>query len=336
IAAPIALIVGPTAIQYLRAQNLAGQSTPALIPDSSFRPVDLLAPKPNGLVSKAFDGLGASQYKWERTFFLGITTLALAVIGLVVLWRVRSMVMRRLECVLVLAAGAVGAVLALGPEVAGVTGPLKVFAKVAPGLDSIRAPARLAAPLLLSLALCAAIGLAWLADQLRGRRALALHGAVAALVLVELANPIRRVPLPNTPADRAVYQALAKTPNGPTVELPMVDLRTDGTEWAFVEAPRMVLATIDWHPRVNGYSGGSAPEYLQHIDRLNRLPDPAGLAELATLHVRYLILHVGQFNGYPMYTPEQARQLVTSLTATATVTATQVGADWLVDLGSTS
>jgi hypothetical protein len=329
-AVTMGVLIAPTALQYLRAQNLAGQTKPALIPDTGFRPVDLLAPKPDGLVSKAFDGLGASDYKWERTFFVGVSTLILAAVGLIVLWRKRDTVKRRVECVLVIAAGLAAMVLALGDEVAGLPGPLRVIGDVAPGLDSIRAPARLAAPLLLAVTMCAAVGLAWLGDHLRAKPSIALQVAAGALVFVELATPVRRVPMPLDPRTRAVYEELAHRPGGPTVELPMADLRTDGTKWAFVEAPRMVLATIDWNSRVNGYSGGSAPEYLEHIARLNALPAPEGYAELRLLRVRYLILHTGAFNGYAMYTTEEAQHIVDSLPAGAH--ADRINDDWLIDL----
>jgi hypothetical protein len=64
--------------------------------------------------------------------------------------------------------------------------------------------------------------------------------------------------------------------------------------WGYVEAPRMLASTIDWHPRVNGYSGFTPANYSETVTLLNSLssgrPDPAALALLRRIGVRYVVI----------------------------------------------
>jgi hypothetical protein len=73
------------------------------------------------------------------------------------------------------------------------------------------------------------------------------------------------------------------------LELPLPDPRI-GAAWAYTEGPRMALATDDFHPRVNGYSGFYPPEYPELATTLQELPGADAQAALCALHVRYLVL----------------------------------------------
>ena len=52
----------------------------------------------------------------------------------------------------------------------------------------------------------------------------------------------------------------------------------------------MALATDDFHPRVNGYSGFYPPEYPALAATLQELPGADAQAAICALHVRYLVL----------------------------------------------
>ena len=221
-------------------------------------------------------------------------------------------------------------ILALGPEHAGITLPFRLFHDYIPGFGNIRAIPRLVMPAMLTGAVLASIGLAWLTRRLRGGTACAVAIGVGALMLLEFAAPVHRVELPTDQATLAVYRELAGQPSGAVVELPLAGRYKPRREWPFVEAPRMVYGTIDWHPRVNGYSGSSPRDYVANIASLNSFPSPASLDTARRLKLRYVVLHTGRFAGYPQYTNAQARAIVATLPKRTT--AKRYGNSWLVDL----
>jgi len=135
--------------------------------------------------------------------------------------------------------------------------------------------------------------------------------------------------LPDDGATLAVYRALEHRRDGVVAELPIVDPKQE-SEWAYVEAPRMLYGTLDLHPRVNGYSGDWPGDYRGRVATLRSFPDAASLALARRLHVRYVILHIGRFSGFPQYTERGARRVIAALPAGAT--AHRYGDSWLVVL----
>ena len=129
-----------------------------------------------------------------------------------------------------------------------------------------------------------------------------------------------------TDATLDVYRALDDRAQEPVVELPMVPPLTQPFEWATVESPRMLFATIDWHPRVNGYSGYLPPGYAEDVALLNTFPAPDAVARIRALGVRYVVLHL----GVGQYTPQQIADIVSALPPGTT--ARPYGDAWLVDL----
>jgi hypothetical protein len=93
----------------------------------------------------------------------------------------------------------------------------------------------------------------------------------------------------------------------------------------------MVYATRDWHPRVNGYSGNYPTTYINDVDIINDFPSRAARRHLATLDVRFVVLHTGSTSGYPQFTPEEAEAIVRRLPSG--IEAEQFGDSWLLDLG---
>lgn len=356
-AAVTAALVLPAAVPYLRAQDDAGLKRP-LEPAYGLNLVDVVTP---ALGSRLYDGRLPSNDdpdNVEHRFFPGFVTLALASGGLVVLaagavGRRRSdgpadpeeaeaeagedslrTPDRRVYLVLLCAAGLVALVLAVGPTVAGQPAPYRLLHRYVPGFNGIRVTSRLAVVTLLAGAMLAAWGFHALASRMRAWRpaaAMALSIAVPAVMLVEAQVDLPWARLPRPASQLAVYRALDELPPGAAVELPMADPRVDGAQWAFVESPRMVYATIDWHPRVNGYSGFIPPDYLVNINAFNAFPAPEALARAREIGVRYVILHVGDEFGYAGFTPAEADAIVAGLPPDAE--AIRAGRDVLVDLG---
>jgi hypothetical protein len=231
---------------------------------------------------------------------------------------------------LVAAAGA-SFVLALGPEVLGVTMPFQWFHDYLPGFKNIRAIPRLVMPAMLTGALLASIGFCWLTRRMRVRTAAVLAVLVGAFMLLEFAAPIHRVVLPTDSATLAVYHELARRPAGAVAELPIEGHNSAFHAWPFVEAPRMVYGTIDWHDRVNGYSGSAPADYLSNLATLNSFPSSRALATARRLKLRFVILHTGRSAGYLQYTNAQARAVIAELPRGAT--AQRYANSWLIDLG---
>jgi hypothetical protein len=153
----------------------------------------------------------------------------------------------------------------------------------------------------------------WRPGDGRGRRLAAVlaASAVIALVALENASQTRLFPGPIGPGDAAVNRALAAAPPGAVLELPIAI--GVGAEPARMEAKRFLLSTIDWQPRVNGYSGGYPPGYFLRAADFARFPAPRALRLLCELDVRYVVLRVDDPANQPQLTARQAAGIVSRL-----------------------
>lgn len=210
--------------------------------------------------------------------------------------------------------------------------PFRLFYDHVPGFDGIRVASRLAVAGLLALAVLGALGFGVITRSLRNTAVVVVAtAAVTGFVLLELAAPITHGDLPTDHARVAVYEALKRKPAGAVAELPVADAALGGPPWAFVEAPRMIYATIDWKPRFNGYSGDFPDQYLADRQLLNAFPAPDALAAARRLRIRYVVLHLGSTGGFPQLSDDAAAAIIRDLPAGAR--AERRGRAWLVDLG---
>ncbi len=230
-------------------------------------------------------------------------------------------------------AGAVSVSLAAGSAGIGPFAPWKLVHAYVPGFSAIRATSRLAVPALLVGAVFAAVGYAAVTQRLRARRPLAVAALVAAVAVMLFDLSVARswAPLDTSNARLAVYRALDARPAGPVLELPVPDQRVDPLAWVYTEAPRLVYSTVDWNPRVNGYSGFLPPGYHEDFDAYRRFPEPVAVDRLRARGVRYVVLHVGMVNRYPGLSEGDAADRLGRLPPGAT--STREGASYLVDLG---
>ncbi len=334
-----AALVAPFAVGYARLQAQEGFDRPS-VPAWGLKGADLLTPAPRSYLYDWMARIGPER-DGEHMQFQGFIVMGLGVVGLVSALRRRDgqswrddlndgdepiAARRHRELRLMVLAGAVSIVLALGPEVFGVTAPFGLLRDHVPGFGGIRVAGRLAVVGWLALAILAGKGFAVLTRSLRRTWRGVIGVVVGTLILVELAAPVFAAEVSTRDSTLDVYRALADRGSEAVVELPMVPPISQPFEWATVESPRMLFATIDWHPRVNGYSGYLPPGYAEDVQLLDTFPSAESVARLSALGVRYVVLHL----GVGQYTPQQLADIVAALPAGAT--ARPYGDAWLIDL----
>jgi hypothetical protein len=274
----------------------------------------------------------------ERQAFTGALLSTAAVVGLVVLVR-RRRISREVLGLVVL--GAVMLLLSGGSRgwLVGIDAPapFALLRTIVPPLSGIRAVSRFVVLFQLAVAVLGAIGVGAALAHVRGRawRAAAVAAAVL-LVLVETAIHVPTVRLPEKAEWTAVNRALRDAPDGLVVELPIVG-SAGGVAWPYVEAPRQYLATIDGHPRVNGYSGFEPPRFPELTDALNRFPDDDAIAVMRDLGVRYVVVRPSMVGHFAPEVRSLLRTLLPSFDTDAAIGETRfaperIGDAWLFDL----
>ncbi len=169
--------------------------------------------------------------------------------------------------------------LTFGPQ----AGLYTVLYHLIPIFGYLHSPARFSIGVVLALAVGAAYGSSRL--QRRWPHARWLGPALVCLALIDLWQP--PYPFADALPPSAVYRVLASLPPGPVVELPYYDLRPE-----FDRHTRfMVESTLDWHPRVNGYSDYASPVWRVDARALRHFPSLEGFEVLHRCHARYVIVH---------------------------------------------
>jgi hypothetical protein len=171
----------------------------------------------------------------------------------------------------------------------------------------------------------------------------ALVAGLAAFVVAESALSIRFTPAPDDPRATAVNEELARRGDGPVLELPAGD--PSGWRYALVEAPRQLLATADWRPRVGGYSGFTPPRYSEQVSALETFPSDESLGLLDDLGVRTVVLRLAlpghlpgnlqralARDGVARYSERTARELLDAMPDERVAGVDRVGAAYIVEL----
>ena len=241
---------------------------------------------------KAFsEGVGA-----EKQLFLGLSPIALSIVGVASTLRRRSREagrprgLRWLALTLAALAG-VSLILTFGPY-AGTppTIPLPYLwlYEWVPGFAGMRNPGRFIFPVALALAVLSGLGVAALLDRLRpGRPRWIAGGALLLVLTVELFSVVTTKPIP-TPDAQALGYLRETAADGPIVELPISRGR------AAAETPRMVASAAHWRPLVNGSSSFRPPTY-ETLGAVLQRADPWAMADtLQVLGIRTLVLHLDE------------------------------------------
>lgn len=277
-------LVGPVLLPYQRSQAAQGfgrnlfEAANHSAAAQSYRQVpasNLLYGTTGLLAPRAPEPGQRDRQGVEHQLFPGVAMLALALIGAWAGWRRDA----RPTVIAASALVVVGVVLSLGPD--GVRPLYAWLYDVVYGFQAIRAPARFAVVAMLGLALLAAIGLRELLARVDARA----RTLTAAVVFVVMALEYANAPLPLVPAPArhtAVGAWLASEPTpGAVLHLPLT-LDIENT-------PFMVQSLEHWRPIVNGYSGQRPVFYAALVEALSGLPNPAALATLKELDVRFVI-----------------------------------------------
>jgi len=286
----IALVLLPVAIAYLAVRRDTGFARG--YGDWLMYSADLKSYFSATGANRMWGRLLAIDGALERQLFPGVAVVLLSAIAV---WPGPG---RRPRTLLYAAITAVFFILSLGPEPRVWShrlfrwGPYLWLTWVVPGFDAIRATARLATGVYLSLSVLAAFGIARLLTT-----ASSLHRAVAVVATgVALFAEGLAVPIPLSsfdarlrPADRPVYRWLARHAPGAVLELPVHDLAIAPT------LTYQYATLVHRHPIVNGYSGrgstlqsylggGSSP--LGELDRMD-----GALDLLQAVGIRYVVVH---------------------------------------------
>jgi hypothetical protein len=236
----------------------------------------------------------------ERQLFPGVVAFGLATLAL---WR-PGLKERKKTVRLYAAIGVLGFALSLGPEPTfwgsrlGAVGPYLAFARVVPGMNGLRAPARSSILVFLSLSVLAAVGASKLFERLRNNHRPVAGGALALMALAEgWIVPTPMVPFDprGRQEDRAAYTWLARQPPGGTLELPILS-------WSLHPTLTYQFATLlHGHQIVNGYSGygsglqeflGGPGSPLNDLGRINR-----ALRMLRAVGIRFVVSHPRDYSS---------------------------------------
>ena len=285
-------VLVPVALAYVDARREAGlRRTLEDINTLSADVSDYMKPPSIGPWRR--QGLGQG----EHALFPGVVVVALAIVALVARHGDKSV-----RTYAVVAACAF--LLSLGPQPSAwghrlpFPGPYAWLLAIVPGLDGLRATARLGVVVLLALSVLAAFGTTVVVDRIGPRaRPIAAAVLIALIVFEGWMAPIPTTafdPLPDADA-RAAYAYLRERPRGGAIELPMSS--EDAARSEFLYQYRTLL---HGHPIVNGHSGYLSPlaTFLRGGHTPLREPDHfSGLvAMLRTIGVRYVVLHADAYD----------------------------------------
>ena len=218
----------------------------------------------------------------EESLFPGAMTLALALLGVAA-----PAYSRRARIGLALAA-VVFAVYSLGFGIQGARLTYGFLYYHLPGWQGLRTPGRITTLTSLALALLAAAGAHYLIGVLGSRRRDRRGGAAtatpvaAALLLLGavLLEGYGKIPHPDVPSSPPELAAARP----PLLELPF--------GYDFDENLYMYWSTGGFYPIVNGLSGFRPTASLKLIERMTAFPDATTVAELRSLGVRTVVLHL--------------------------------------------
>ena len=240
---------------------------------------------------KLWGGIGSGR--GEHELFMGAMAMILALIAVAVRLRVQAVTTYAVVALVAL-------LLSLGPQPlawghsSGVPGPYALLLRIVPGLDGLRAAARLAVVVQIATSVLAAFGALVLLDRMATQRRAAMAVIVVLVGLIAIegwAAPLPVAAISPHPVgdDGAAYAYLATLPNGAAIELPT---SVENVDAEFLYQFRTLSHR---HPVVNGHSGylpplllwlGGGHSPLREVDRQRD-----AIMALRGIGVRYLVIH---------------------------------------------
>ncbi|HVR31035.1 MAG TPA: hypothetical protein VMS86_16050 [Thermoanaerobaculia bacterium] len=159
------------------------------------------------------------------------------------------------------------------------------LARVVPGLDGLRVPARVYPFVSFALAYFAARGLDGVSKRAAGWRRHVLLAVVSLVLVWELRDTMIWHPWPSRGEIPAIFHRIAEVPDvGAVLHLPIPS--------AAFEAHYMYYSTAHWRPIANGYSGYEPATHVEVRRRVeNELFEPSTLDYLWELGITHVSVH---------------------------------------------
>ena len=262
-----------------------------------------LVPPQNTWLGRQLMAAGFSGPRWiwgETTMYVGVVALLFAAAGVAALVlpkrHRRFPAFSRPAMVFFPLLGLVAFALSLGPRASHVPDawmPFSWFAHV-PGLGGLRAPARFALLVVLSMSVLCAAGARWLHQRLP------FAGRLITLLLVPLmlsewyvvafpGGKPRPSPIPE------IYRSLAALPARAIVSLPLAN----AADWTR-EADYLYYSTAHWHPIVNGFGRTEPPDHYWIAGRMAAFAGPNSARTMRQFGVDYVVLHADRLPEGPV------------------------------------
>lgn len=260
----------PFLLPYYFAQVEVGLGRPLEeVRQYSAEPTDYLA-----AAGRLHFGTWSRRYFEGDALFPGVTSLALAAIGLV------TAVRRDRRARMVFAFGLVAFAMSFGPAFP----PYRWLYLVFPPLSGIRGAVRFGQFVVVALGVLAGFGLATLQRRAQARWLRPL----AAALLVAANAEAWVAPITYTPyrGIAPVYDVLPRLGrNAVLAWLPF-----PSSAQFHLNAPFMLVSTRTWQRMLNGYSGFKPPSYYRHAEALAQFPDRTSLAYLVGVGVTHVLV----------------------------------------------
>jgi len=288
----IALVL-PFFLPYVRVQDELGFTRS--VEEATFYSADLQA----WLASSAWAHRWIQPLlgHWNEVLFPGVLTLAGGLWGATRAWRAAAPAAaapaiadatgrpRRDVLAFYGLSGALAFWISFGPA----AGLYRVLFAVIPVFSLLRAPARIAIVVVLSLAVCFASGLAVVFARLTPRTRMWAAAALSLLLCAELFT----APLGfrDAPPVAKAYRHLATLPRAAVLELPFFYERGDYPR----HARYMSASGWHWHPLINGYSDHIPLEFRELAPRMHGFPSPESFFELRQRRARYVVMHLNLY-----------------------------------------
>jgi hypothetical protein len=236
-------------------------------------------------ITSNFEGLKHALDGANTSLFPGFVFLALSGLGAASLLRRRES--RTTAALFAAALALVTCWLALGPSF----GLYALGYAIIPGFDLIRVPSRFFLLTITVLSALAALGL----DRIRRPGVAWMLIVVATIECIPVAWNAPPDPIVTPPIDAW----LASQPKPfRVVELP-IPRPDNSVRQARFHSEYMIHGASHWQPMVNGYSSLVPPLHEKLYTELHEFPTEAGLGQLESLGVNYVIVHT------EMYQPER-------------------------------
>lgn len=243
-------------------------------------------------------GLPVREASYERSQFLGLVTVLLALIGTA---RWTWLAGRRLSderqrpevfwggYFVLLAILAVA--LSFGPSSGGsIRTPFDLISKL-PVLGMFRVPARFSVLVALAVSGLSALGFAQL-QRLGRRPGIGIGAAIVPLMLFEWALPWSPGLKPAPTVTPPIYRVVASLDVHALVSLPCY--RRTGSTWP-MDADYMLYSTTHWRPIVNGYGKSEPPGFHWVVGAVNAFPGPNSAIRMRNLGIDYVVLHTARY-----------------------------------------